>query len=122
MALVQNRNFVVSAALPIDLGANLVGRIIYPVNSNVVAMNGDTNLDLNVPLMRRNVIIFGNVKAAPGNPVADVLVTAYSQSISGLPNVSSSFSGKTDVYGNYSISVPGGTNYQLTFVPPAPQP
>jgi hypothetical protein len=122
MALVQNRSYTVMATIPFTPGGGLTGAIDYPIASNVLSLTGNKTFDIAVPSLRQNVQFYGHVKASSGNPIPDVTVTAYSESLTGAPNVGYSLSSKTDIYGNYSILVPGGTNYRLTFVPPSPIP
>jgi hypothetical protein len=122
LVLARNRSFVVGVTAPLVQGTNVMGTIYYPLSSSAVSLAGDAALDFSVPTLLLRVVIYGTVKDSTSNALADVVVIAYSQSIAGAANTGFSVSGKTDIYGNYSITVPGGTNYRLTFVPPAPKP
>jgi hypothetical protein len=83
-----------------------------------VTLNDDTaDFDLTVPTLPEQVTISGRVTDGSGNPLQDVSVKAQSSSLTGVPNVSFTNYARTDANGNYSLPVPSGTNYQLTFVP-----
>ncbi len=118
MILTQNRSYTVDVAVPLNPGPGLTGNIVYPVNSSNVSLNANTALDFNIPTLPRMAVIYGNVNDGMGHVLANVTVTAYSQSLTSTPNVGFQVSGKTDLYGNYSLLVLSGTNYQLSFVPP----
>lgn len=120
MVLAQNRSFAVSVGAPLGMGRS--GIVSYPLTSSPVNLGGDTTLNFNIPSIVLRVQIFGNVNDGMGHVLADVVVTAFSQEITGAANAGFSTSVKTDIYGNYALLVPAGTNYQLTFVPPAPAP
>jgi hypothetical protein len=122
MVLAQNRSFTVGVSVPLGQGVSFLGVLNYPISSGAVSMGADTTLDFNIPGLPRRPSIFGRVTDSSGNGVANVVISAYSQSITDAANVGFSASGKTDPNGNYSIAVLGGTNYQLTFSPPTPQP
>ena len=122
MVLAQNRSFTVGVSIPLGEGVSFLGVINYPISSGAVSMGANTTLDFNIPALPRRPNIFGRVTDNSGNGVANVVISAYSQSITDAANVGFSASGKTDPTGNYSIAVLGGTNYQLTFFPPTPQP
>jgi hypothetical protein len=85
-------------------------------------MAQNRTFDFTIPALLRRVTFFGNVHDGTGQLLADVAVTAYSQSITGAPNVGFAVSGKTDTRGNYSIFIPDGTDYELTLVPPGLNP
>jgi hypothetical protein len=119
MILQQGRSFAISATVPISQAGDVV---TYTPTPGTVSMGGNTTLDVNIPAVRRGAVIYGNISDGLGHNLADDEVTASSQNLSGLPNTSYTISGKTDIYGNYSITVASGTKYTLTFTPPAPRP
>ncbi len=122
MILAANRSFAAGVMMQVSVTAGEFDTISYPLSSNTLSLGGDTTLNFSIPAISRRVQIYGNVNDGQGHVLADVVVTAYSQSITGAANVGFSTSTKTDIYGNYRLLVPGGTNYRVTFVPPAPTP
>jgi protocatechuate 3,4-dioxygenase beta subunit len=66
--------------------------------------------------------ISGRVIDSSGNGVANVVISATSQSIAGASNLQFSAFTTTDSGGNYSFAVLNGTNYTVSYIPPAPKP
>jgi hypothetical protein len=120
MVLAQGRSFAVSATVQFWPGVNLLSMIRYPETPGSTNLSASTTLDLPIPRIPASANIFGPVTDSLGNPVANVVVIAYSKSIQNAAGMGFTAMGKTDIYGNYSIIVLSGTSYQVTFVPPAP--
>jgi hypothetical protein len=123
MALAQSRTFALGVEVPFLLpGTNLPAQILYTPSPSQVMLTGDLPLNISLPpLSPPSVTIFGFVTDTVGHALPNVTVTAYSQSIGGAPNVSFSVTGTTDILGRYSILVLGGSNYRLSYIPPAPK-
>jgi hypothetical protein len=98
-----------------------VGRVTFPSAGQSVALNADAAVDLNVPPLPRLVSISGKVVDDSGNP-ARVNVTAAAQGVTGAPTVMFWAEAQTDSSGNYSLRVLSGSDYQVSFLPPAPWP
>ena len=120
MVLMKNRNFAVGVTLLLTQGTTYIGAVTYPTSTTPVSMSADTTLNLTVPNLPGQVNISGKVSDGSGNGVANVTVSATSQSITGAANVGFTGGGTTDANGNYVITVLSGTNYQVIFVPPTP--
>jgi hypothetical protein len=118
MILAQSRSFTVGITVPMNMGPGLTAAFDYPINANSVKLDVNSTLGLNIPVLPSRAVIFGNVNDGNGHVLPNVTVTAYSQAISGAPNMDFYVSGKTDIYGNYSLLVLSG-NYRLSFVPPS---
>jgi hypothetical protein len=122
MTLARNRSFTVGVSIPVSLTPDESDTITYPVSPNPLNMGGDSTLDFSVPTIVRRVQIYGNVNDGSGHVIQNAVVTASSQSITGTANAGFSTSTRTDIYGNYKLLVPAGSNYRVTFVPPVPKP
>lgn len=121
MLLGLNRAYQASVSVPVMDGATLAGMIRYPINPSIVNLTGQAVLDFNMPAVRRGVILYGNISDGMGHALSGVTITAYSESLSDAPNVGFAAFTTTDIYGNYSIAVASGTNYRVSFLPPAPK-
>jgi hypothetical protein len=122
MVLMRNRTHDVHVSIPFLQGTTLIGLLGFPVPANTVSMAGDTTLDFNVPAPPGQVTIAGKVTDSSGRGVAEVGVSAFTTALTGVPTLSFSGFAQTDVNGNYQLIVLNGTNYQVTFVPPLPNP
>ena len=84
------------------------------VTSGYTASPGSDQVTLNANLTGINFvlaagkIITGSVRDTVGNPIANIVVSAYS------PNGNSNYNGQTDGSGTYSVAVPPGS-YQVQF-------
>ena len=119
LILATGRSYRLSLTFPVGTSGAVSfptdGRLIGPLTVNLAQ-----NLD--VPALPGNVTVSGKVTDPQGQPVSGVSVTAQSSQITGAANVTFSTVATTDATGNYSLTVLNGTAYQLTFVPPKPQP
>jgi hypothetical protein len=120
MALSQGRSYSVTVAVQ-PQGPSLFGELTYPLTSGAVQLGADASLDFPPPGLPGFATIYGTVTDNLGSAVPNVVVTASSQSLD-TPNVGFSIRGETNKYGNYSLQVLSGTNYQVTFSPPVPLP
>jgi protocatechuate 3,4-dioxygenase beta subunit len=103
-------------------GTNMLGVLLFPVAASTVNLTGDTTYNFNLPGLPGEVTVSGRVTDSGGRGVADVAVSAFSQSLTGAANISFAAGVTTDANGNYSIKVLSGTAYQILFYPPIPTP
>jgi len=83
-------------------------------------LGGNTTLNLVIPSLPGSATISGKVTDSSAKGIANVVVSAYSESIKDAAHVGFSAFGTTNADGNYSITVLSGTSYQPIFVPPVP--
>ena len=123
MVLAKNRSFELGVDIPFTLqGTSLPAQIHFTPAVNPLNLQGDSSVNFNIPLLSPPAVaVFGSVNDGAGHALANVRVTARSQSISGAPNVSYSVTGTTDVNGNYRLWLLSGSNYNVTFEPPMPR-
>jgi hypothetical protein len=122
MILTRGRSFEMDILLPLISETDVLGFVSYPIPASVVNMSGDTTFDFNLPAFPGQVTVSGRVTDSGGRGVSDVSVGAFSQSVTGAPNLGFIAGAQTDANGNYSFVVLSGTNYQITFTPPTPAP
>jgi hypothetical protein len=122
MVLMRNRTYDVRVSIPLLQGTTLLGLLGFPISSNTVGMAGDTTLDFAVPAPPGQVIITGRVTDSSNRGIPEVGVSAFTTSLTGVPNLSFSGFSETDANGNYRLTVLSGLNYQVTFAPPQPNP
>jgi hypothetical protein len=122
MILMRGRSFEVDVLLPLITGTDVLGFVSYPIPASVVNMSGDTTFNFNLPAFPGQVMVSGRVTDSGGRGVSAVAVSAFSQSVTGAPNLGFIAGAQTDANGNYSFVVLSGTNYQITFTPPTPAP
>jgi hypothetical protein len=120
MVLPQNRNLGAAVTVPIGVGVNLFSTIRYTPSPSPGSLTGDTTFPFLIPRLPFTATIFGTVTDNLGRPVANVAVSAASQSVQDAANVVFTGIVMTNALGQYSVAVLSGTNYQLTFVPPMP--
>jgi hypothetical protein len=121
MVLGQNRDYALVVDVPFTLsGTNLSADIHFSPGTNS-HLTGDSILNLTIPsLAPPQIMIYGFVTDGAGHALGNVAVTASCQSITGAAGVSYAVAGITDIYGRHSLWLLSGSNYPLTFVPPAP--
>ena len=85
-------------------------------------MSGKINYNFTTPSLPGQVAISGRVIDGSGAGVANVAVSAYSESLTGASNIGFAATGTTDSNGNYTFNILSGTNYQITFTPQNPTP
>jgi hypothetical protein len=95
------------------------GTVRYTPTSNQVTLNGNSTYNFpEVPAAPSMVTLSGKVTNNTGAAVPFVSITAASSALTGIPNSrftsATAYSGSD---GSFSILVPSGTDYQLTFVP-----
>lgn len=124
LLLAQNRTYSMNITHSItgNVPSTPLGEIFFPVTISTVNMNGNNNYNFTVPNLPGQVAISGRVIDGSGAGVADVAVSAYSESLTGASNVGFAAGGTTDSNGNYGFSMLSGTNYQVTFTPQNPTP
>jgi len=119
--------------LLVPQGRSLSAMIMFPVNTTGFAffpatgralgsLSGNRAENFNVPGLPGTVTISGKVTNSQGQGVAGVNVGAYSVNVTGATDVGFTAGAQTDGSGNYSMTVLSGANYQMTFVPPMPNP
>ena len=121
--LLVPRDRALRASVVYPLGA--IGSILFPAGGrDLPALTANRTEDFNIPAIPPlDVTISGRVTDGGGQGVAEVRVGAFSDQLTGVAG-QLSFSGQTqtDGNGNYTMNVPAGSNYQLTFVPRRPAP
>jgi hypothetical protein len=124
MILARNRSFDLNATVMLVQGTQAIGAITYPAlpGTQIVNLAGDTNRNFVIPNLPGLVTVSGRVTDGNGQGVKDVAVFAYSESVTGAPNLGFSAGGVTDANGNYSFVVLSGLDYQVMFQPPWPTP
>ncbi|MBI4455334.1 MAG: carboxypeptidase regulatory-like domain-containing protein [Acidobacteria bacterium] len=122
MTMATGRNYGMSVMLPILEGERPIGNLTLPVPPRQVAFSGNTNQDFDIPALPQRPKISGRVTDSSGNGVNGAFVVALTEQVTGIPGSSYSGFTTTDSNGNYSLPVLSGTNYQLIFFPPQPQP
>ncbi len=100
-----------------------LGTVTFPTPAaGSLALSKDTTLDFALPAFPAQVSISGQVADSAGHGVNGAFVSAFSQTLTGAPNLGFTSSAQTDANGNYHLVVLSGTGYQLTFTPPTPAP
>ena len=122
MILARNRSYELDLTILLQQESQGVDVLVFPATPAMVTLNGDTNLDFNVPSLPGRVTISGRVTDSSGRGLRNVSVTASTQSLSGTTNVGFTAGATTDSNGNYRFTVLSGTNYKVLFVPLAVQP
>ncbi len=124
LLLATNRTYDLSVSVTlIEGGSTYIGSVIYPVSGAAsLTLTSDTTHDFTLPAFPAQVSVSGQVTDSSGKGVSGAFVTAYSQTITGAPDLGFTSGAQTDANGNYQFVVLSGTNYQLTFTPPAPAP
>jgi hypothetical protein len=120
MKLAKNHTYNMSISYPVKDAGTTVGNVDFPVAASSISFAGDSTYNFTLPALPTLAIISGKVVDGTSKAVANAAITASSSSLTGTPNTMYSASGKTDSTGSYSIKVLKGTDYQLTFTPPAP--
>jgi hypothetical protein len=120
MVLPQNRNLGATATVPIGVGVNLFSTVSYTPIPSPGSLTGDTTFPFVIPKLPFTATIFGTVTDSLGRPVGNAVVTATSQSVQDAANVVFTGITMTNAFGQYSVAVLSGTNYQVTFMPPVP--
>lgn len=119
MILAQNRSFAVNVLVLLMSGSTPLGTILNPIPPTVVNLPANTVQDFNLPTLPNTATIHGRVTDGASG-VANVTVSATSQSITGAAKTLFSASTTTNANGDYSMTVLSGVNYQVEFVPPVP--
>jgi len=111
------------------LGSNLMmpvsqtGYVMFPADGrNLGSLSANRTENYNVPALPGMVTISGKVTDNQGQGVAGVSVSAMSKQITGAAQVYFITGAETDGSGNYTVQVLNGTNYDMMFAPPPPQP
>ncbi len=121
MVLVRNRSYSVGVSVELLQGTSPLGLVSFPLNATPVALGSDTFLNFTLPNVPSTATISGRVTDTSGNGVADVVISASSQSITGASNLAFTAVATSDASGNYSFELLNGTNYTLLFSPPPPK-
>jgi hypothetical protein len=98
-----------------------IGRVTVPSAGQSVTLINDAIVDLNVPPLPPRVTISGRVVDGSGNGVR-VGVVAVAEGVAGAPNVMFRAEARTASDGSYRLTVLSGSNYEISFLPPAPFP
>jgi hypothetical protein len=120
MVLPQNRNLSAATTVSLGTGLNLFSTIRYTPSPGPGSLTGNAAFPFVIPRLPVTTTIFGTVTDSLGKPVANVGVTATSQSVQDAANVVFTGLVMTNALGQYSVAVLSGTNYQVTFTPPLP--
>ena len=122
----KNINYNVAVGAALTHGSTVWGSFAFPLApdgktyGNSIDLSQDTaNFDFTVPPLPPQVTISGHVRDGSGQPVANVTITAGSFSISGGQIITFDTFGTTDASGFYSLTVFSGTEYSMSFLPPA---
>jgi hypothetical protein len=119
MLLPQNRTYSMDVSYE---PSTIAGMVSYPVTMSTVNLPGNATYNFTVPSLPVQVTVSGRVTDNSGNGVADVSVSAYTESLTGAANTAFSAGSTTDSNGNYSFNILSGTNYQMSFDPKPPTP
>lgn len=96
------------------------GSLFFPYPMQAISVSGSTVFNLNLGTPPPAVTVSGRVTGPDGKGVANVAVSAFSTSLSGI-GAAFTIDTTTDSNGNYSFSVISGTGYILGFTPPLPK-
>ena len=120
MLVPRNRQLQASVMYPLGT----IGFLLFPVGGrDLPALTANRTENFAIPAPPGNVTISGKVSKTGGQGVADVAVGAFSNQLTGVAGQLYFVGGvQTDGSGNYTITVPSGTNYQMSFAPPKPTP
>jgi hypothetical protein len=118
MFLAKNILYGVTVGVPLVEGYSVLGSMTFPLPAASLTLNQDTaNFNFTVPPNPPLVTISGRVTDSGGSGVANVSISASSDSITGGQFSMFAGYGQTDAGGNYSMTVFSGTNYQIYYLP-----
>ncbi|MFB3902968.1 MAG: hypothetical protein ACE15E_05905 [Acidobacteriota bacterium] len=114
--------------LPTDHGFDLkahvrlqdAGYLLFPLTSRHVTLSGNLQESFSLAAAPQMIPVSGTVRAPDRSFVDKVTVTATSNKLAGVDQASASVSGVTNSLGEFQLSLPAGSDYTLTFTPPAP--
>jgi len=94
--------------------------LLFPVIARNITLSDNTRADFTLSAPPTLIPITGTVRSPEGSPVNDVVVSAFSESITAVDQAGALVSGRTNALGQFTLMVPAGSNYTITFSPPAP--
>ncbi len=94
--------------------------LLFPLVSRHVTLSGNLQQNFALTTAPQMIPVSGTVRSPDGAPVNNVAVSATSQKLAGVDQVGASVTGRTNSLGEFQLSVPAGSDYTLTFTPPAP--
>jgi len=114
--------------LPTDHGFDLKAHVklsdsawlLFPLVSPHITLSGNIRQDFTLSAAPQMIPLSGIVRSPDGAAVDNVVVTATSERLAGVDQVAASVTGRTNSLGEFQLSVPAGSDYTLTFTPPAP--
>jgi hypothetical protein len=79
--------------------------------------------DFDFPPIPAQVTLSGRVTDSSARGISGVRVSAFTQNLTGAANVGfASVGSTTDANGDYRLTLLSGSNYQISFIPPEPEP
>jgi hypothetical protein len=117
MILARDRTYEMLVTVPLLDASRRLGTVTF--TRGVVNLGGDAVFDFDIPAIPAYVVIAGRVTDGQGRGVSGVTVGASAQSVSDAAEVGFAGSATTDSGGNYTLRVLSGSNYIVTFIPPA---
>jgi hypothetical protein len=122
MQVTDNRSYNMSMAYSVygsTTTTNATGTVYYtPTNDRTATVAGNTTFNFSAPAVPSSVTITGKVTDGTGKALQYIGVTARSSSLSGVPSLrytsNTVYSGAD---GSYTLVVPTGTDYTITFAP-----
>ncbi len=117
--LVRSRLYDIFAGLPVtSLGTDEEGTLIVPGRRrNLLQLEADSNLNFNFPPLPAERTLSGQLRTALGTPLSEVIVSVFSENLTGTPDATFIASTRTDGQGRYSLTVLSGTEYRVEFIP-----
>ncbi|RMG48519.1 MAG: carboxypeptidase regulatory-like domain-containing protein [Acidobacteria bacterium] len=111
-------SYAVASIADIDLGEGVGGQLTFPFPFLELNLVTDTTHDFRLPPLPSTAIISGTVTDENGQPVAQALVSASTESIMNAPDARFSSSTLTNEMGRYTLTVLHGSDYTVAVTPP----
>ncbi|MBI4468534.1 MAG: carboxypeptidase regulatory-like domain-containing protein [Acidobacteria bacterium] len=110
-------SYVPTTNMTVGPGGNAQGNLSFTSTPSPFAVSGPTTYNVVAPATPPLRRISGKVTGAGGVPVVNAGVSAFSSSITGIPNATFSAGTTTGADGSYALMVASGTNYTLNVTP-----
>jgi hypothetical protein len=118
LTLIKGRSYNLDLSYSVTVGTTTTAAatVTYTVAANPVSLAQDSAYNFSVPALPAMVTLSGKVSDTTGKGLQYTGVTASSSSLTGVQNMTySSNTALAAADGSYSLTVPSGTNYTLTF-------